>query len=259
MKRCEYRDPARARPIRSEDVNLLSRLEKLERRLGNESSRRTDQSMGEANTTFGLSPEISNAWRVEFPTTYFLDWEEHQPMPAGTLNPKVVVPPEIRSVLQSREAMESLCQMYMLSTQSWLPMISKKRLFERVAVYNETTDVGVALLLLCMKLASETPPAGEHAASSALYCMAKEFYFRLETSCAISLQLFQSSILISLYEIGHALYPAACLSASNAARLGMIMGFHDRTIAPQLFKDADTWTEREEERRSWWAIVILER
>ncbi|KAK2757578.1 hypothetical protein FQN54_004547 [Arachnomyces sp. PD_36] len=180
-------------------------------------------------------------------------------MPASQLKPKVAVPTEVLAILQSRVAMETLCEAYMLSVQSWLPMISKKRLFERVAAFNETTDIGLSLLLLCMKLVSEAPFDGEHAAASSLYCMVKEFYFRVETAGAISLQLLQSAILISVYELGHALYPAAYLSVSNAERLGTMMGYHDRKNTPQLFKDADTWTEREEERRSWWAIVILER
>jgi hypothetical protein len=40
---------------------------------------------------------------------------------------------------------------------------------------------------------------------------------------------------------------------------GLIMGLHDRKHAPQLFKEPDTWTLREEERRTWWAAIILDR
>jgi hypothetical protein len=110
-----------------------------------------------------------------------------------------------------------------------------------------------------MKLVSEIPSEIEHPANSSLYCMAKGFYSRMEHSDLLSLQLWQSAILIAVYEIGHAIYPAAYLSISHIARLGIMMGLHCKTYAAKLFKEPVTWTYREEERRAWWAVVILDR
>ena len=109
-----------------------------------------------------------------------------------------------------------------------------------------------------MKLVSEAPSDLEHPATSVLYCMAKGFYSRMEHHGLLSLQLLQSAILIAVYEIGHAIYPASYLSISHVARFGIMMGFHCK-YAAQLFKEPETWTYREEERRAWWAIVILDR
>jgi hypothetical protein len=89
--------------------------------------------------------------------------------------------------------------------------------------------------------------------------MAKDLYSRVENSCLISLQLLQSAILIAIYEIGHGIYPAAYLSVGHAARLGNMMGLHDRKNATQLFKEAETWSQCEEERRTWWTVVMLDR
>lgn len=207
----------------------------------------------------GMTLEVSDTKRMEFPVTYFLDPDGFQPMHSDQLNSGTSVPLDILGVLQSRTAMHSICGTYLLSAQSWLPIVSKKRLSEKVERFSEVTDAGFALLLLSMKLVCEIPPEQEHAALSSLYSMTKRFYSRVEGSCAISLQLLQSAILIAVYEIGHGIYPAGYLSVSHAARLGIMMGLHDRKHAPQLFKGKDTWTEFEEERRTWWAVILIER
>ena len=75
----------------------------------------------------------------------------------------------------------------------------------------------------------------------------------------ISLQLLRSAIIIAICEIGHGIYPAGYLSVGHAARLGFMIGLHDREKAPQLFKEAETWSQCEEERRTWWAVIILDR
>jgi hypothetical protein len=67
-----------------------------------------------------------------------------------------------------------------------------------------------------------------------------------------------SLILITVYEFSHAIYPAAYLTIGRAARLATLMGWHDRT-AQQLFSHPETLTHREEQRRTWWAMFILDR
>jgi hypothetical protein len=138
-------------------------------------------------------------------------------------------------------------------------MLSHKRLFQRVKNFSADADMGLALLLLCMTLVSEVPSEQEQPATSPIYCMAKDFYSRVENSWLISLHLLQSAIIIAIYEIGHGIYPAEYLSVSHAARLGIKIGLHDREKAPQLFKEAETWSQCEKERRTWWAVIILDR
>jgi len=132
-------------------------------------------------------------------------------------------------------------------------MLSQKRLIEKVAHFNTSTDAGLALLLLCMKLTSSGHQDG------ALYRLAKDFFARVEAAGIVSMQVLQAGILIAVYELGHAIFPAAYLSISHAASLGIMLGLHDRKNATQMFKEPDTWTEREEERRTWWGVVILDR
>ncbi|KIN08663.1 hypothetical protein OIDMADRAFT_107876 [Oidiodendron maius Zn] len=155
--------------------------------------------------------------------------------------------------------MDSLCDAYILSIHSWLPIISRKRLFERVNLFNEATDASMALLFVCMKLVSETPPGLEQEAISSLYCMAKKYFARVEASGSISLLLIQSAILISIYEIGHGIYPAAYLSVSNVARLGMIMCLHDQKKGSSVGKGLRHLDRMRGRKKELGAIVMLER
>lgn len=209
--------------------------------------------------TLGSGLRISAIRPALFPATYFLDSDSHYQVPSDRRDPGVPVPTEILKVLSSRAAMHSLCDAYLRNTHDWLPMLSPKRIFQKVNDFSADADIGLSLLLLCMKLVSEIPSTLGQAAISPLYCMAKDLYSRLENSSLISLQLLQSAILIAIYEIGHGIYPAAYLGVGHAARLGIMMGLHDRKNATQLFKEAATWSQCEEERRTWWTVVILDR
>ncbi len=75
----------------------------------------------------------------------------------------------------------------------------------------------------------------------------------------MSLYVFQSLILIAIYEVGHGIFPAAYLTLGRAARLGKLRGVHDRKNTTQFFRTPPTSTYWEEERRTWWATLILER
>ncbi len=71
-------------------------------------------------------------------------------------------------------------------------------------------------------------------ANQAAYRAAKSSLRTLEDDGAISLQILQANIFIALFEISHALYPAAYLTVGHCARLGQAIGLHNRRYAPQL-------------------------
>lgn len=116
----------------------------------------------------------------------------------------------------------------------------------------------MALLFLAMKLSTvELPEASPH---TPLYRHIKTFYAEVEAQNGFSIQLIQAAILTALYELGHAIYPAAYLTIGHCARLGQAMGLHARiSEVPSMLQKSTTWTEQEERRRVWWAIVILDR
>lgn len=193
--------------------------------------------------------------QVSFPTSFFLDPEFLVPIEHSALYSRQPVPTIILEYIQND--VTSLCQQYFFTVHQWFPFISKKRLLERVGHIQGSPDADLALLLLCMKLIS-TPPE-ENASRSSAYLSARSLQTSLEGAGAVPLSVLQAIALLALYEIGHGILPAGYLTLGQAARIGVMMGLHCTQVATKLFQPPDTWTLREEQRRTWWAIIILER
>ncbi|KAF4963758.1 hypothetical protein FSARC_8241 [Fusarium sarcochroum] len=141
---------------------------------------------------------------------------------------------------------------YFSSVHKWLPVISRKRFLYQVNG-NSNDDSCLMLLVVCMKLCTSEP--GDPAAEFPLYAAARSLCSAAETSGFVTLRLLQSLVLLGLYELSHGVCPGAFLTISRAARLGILMGFHDRAQAPRIFKPAETWTLREEQRRTWFVNI----
>jgi hypothetical protein len=153
----------------------------------------------------------------------------------------------------------TICDAFFASIDTWFPFINEKRLRRRGTIDLPLRDQTVALLLLCMKLVIEVPASGTSASASLLYREAKAYLQVTESDFPTSLRVLQALVLIALYEMGHGIFPAAYLTIGRAARMSVLRGVHDRNYATQLFQTPSTWTDWEEERRTWWATLILER
>jgi hypothetical protein len=114
--------------------------------------------------------------------------------------------------------------------------------------------------MFCMKMMLWSPSekANENAnPKTSAYLTAKRFQRELEVAGVFSLQSLQAGLLIALYEICHAIYPAAYLSLGSCAKYGIALGV-DNESASNLNEQLD-WVELEERNRVWWAILILDR
>jgi hypothetical protein len=108
-----------------------------------------------------------------------------------------------------------------------------------------------------MKLIVSMPPKQTNNPQTPTYFAAKRFYLEAESAGVFSIQVLQAGLLISLYELGHAIYPSAFLSIGTCARYAYALGINGNATS-QISKPF-TWVEQEERRRVWWGIVILDR
>lgn len=194
----------------------------------------------------------------QFPTSFFLDPAFFQSLsPSAFVSSPGPYESEIKSHLGSD--IDAVCRHYFSTVHRWLPMLSKKRLLN---VLNNPASPGEgsqSLLLLCMRLASNTDHDDGGTRESSMYHLAKASCLASEQGCFISLRLVQCLVLLAAYELGHAIYPEAYMTVGQASRLAGMIGLHNKTLAQQLFTAADTWTYREEQRRTWWAIFLLDK
>lgn len=84
-----------------------------------------------------------------------------------------------------------------------------------------------------------------------LYILLKTSIGIVEAANINTLEVVQARLLVSLFEVGHAM-PAAFISLAATARAAVLIGLN-RTI-----HDAST-SQRDEGLRVWWGIVMLDR
>lgn len=199
-----------------------------------------------------------------FPALYFVDpsvFHNHH-----VELPRVSIPSYVAGELGSNQQQEQIGRLFFHTIHSWFPMVSRKRFYDDLHVsaegFGPAGDLG--FLLLAMKLMTWRPPSSEGdapvvdpTARTATYRAAKQFGFELETAGVISLRVLQGMILVSLYEIGHAIYPAAFMSVAASVRYAQGLGIQPGGM--QRLKLPLSWVEEEERKRVWWSAFLLDR
>ncbi|KKP05384.1 hypothetical protein THAR02_02489 [Trichoderma harzianum] len=198
--------------------------------------------------------------RVEFPSVYFVDrdvFRQHRihvptACPGTSAFPTVL----IGATLAAQGAYVSA---FFNGVHRWLPVLDEERFRGRLLGKTPAElPADVALLLLCMRLITSAPSeSSRNGTRTDLHLAAKQGFLNLEMAGVMSVECLEAGLLISLYEISHAIYPSAFLSVGACTRYGLAMGFG----GPNTLKLRPPYnrSELEESRRLWWAIVLLDR
>ncbi|KAH8897591.1 hypothetical protein GQ53DRAFT_448985 [Thozetella sp. PMI_491] len=161
------------------------------------------------------------------------------------------IPSHLGPFLSNRDALRQIAISYYRLANRWLPIISKKKIFDQLLNPLLPLRADAVFLLLCMKTALTQPLSEPHSWPSE-YHAAVRYRTDLELAGLASLEILQGCILLAAYEQGNAIYPAAhtsigiCLQHASALRMGWTY-----SIASHI--------DAEERNRSWWAIFLLER
>jgi hypothetical protein len=111
------------------------------------------------------------------------------------------------------------------------------------------------LLIATMKLLADQRP--EQGPRCKAYYSIKSSLFEAESSRSLELRVLQAIILMAVFEVGHAIYPAAYLTVGYCVRYGSALGLHK--AVERYSEEGFSVTESEERRRSWWVILVLDR
>ncbi|EXK40867.1 hypothetical protein FOMG_07599 [Fusarium oxysporum f. sp. melonis 26406] len=216
--------------------------------------------MGEGRTTPATELDIHRT--PNFPYSYFLDSNLFQPISRDILTihdgPFFI---EQQRRFAAAGTFDSLIDHYETTIHQWLPMLSIKRLRQNAKALGDSTQgvVDVLVFLALEALVSQSDEPTMLPQSNPSYLKAKHGSFIAESGGTINIRLIQTIALVALYELGHRIYPAAYLTIGQAVRLATMVGLHSQKDAKQLFVEPETWTLCEEQRRTWWAIVMLDR
>uniref|UniRef100_L2G8K8 Fungal specific transcription factor n=1 Tax=Colletotrichum fructicola (strain Nara gc5) TaxID=1213859 RepID=L2G8K8_COLFN len=280
-RRCDYIESAQAAPTADDFAALQQRLAELEGRINDNGGVSSGGAGGVASSSGpspGSDPSVSGPsinndspaypaveplWEQQtasqFPPDVFLDMATYEWLNQPVPKPFIEVPAEVLQHLGDGTSVQSSIATYFTTVHPWLPIVSKKRMNMGVALSQGGPDL--AMLFLAMKLMTTHPEPDSNmpAAGMPLYRAAKRFMSLLENGGATSLMALQSMLLIAHFEYAHGIYPAAWITTGSCVRYADFLGLPTFQEGNLLLSSPTTWTELEERKRTWWAILILDR
>lgn len=157
--------------------------------------------------------------------------------------------------------LQNAAALYFRTVHTWFPIVSEASYRARLSslrVQIATAPSEFSLLILCVALLCREPIDGELPPSTlSLYASLKSFVALLEAMGVNTFEIVQSRALLTIFEIGHALFPAACISAAANTCAAAMLGITatDEKLY-RLFQDPQ---RVEEARQTWRGVVITER
>ena len=170
----------------------------------------------------------------------------------------VAVTLQATKIFGSLQKVPAIATTYFDTVHHRLPIMSRKRFQQSLPALLATSSADFTALCLCLHLVQEYPaPQPGQSMQSSLYVNVKSVIGLLESTGYMSLNVIQCRVLLSFYEMGHGIYPAASMSIAACARAARSLGLHKRKS--DLPDNESMRIKAEEERRVWWAIINLDR
>lgn len=167
---------------------------------------------------------------------------------------------QVSTVVGDGLQLQAMAATYFRTVHTWLPVISQDFYYNEISQARvQLAPSDLSLLTLCMFLVCAMPVDGEIPVKTrALYTQLKSFTAMLEASGINSLRMLQCRLLLTIFEVGHAMYPTAYISTGASVRAAVALGANE-SLSEQLVKGfGDQW-RAEEARRTWQGIVVTDR
>ncbi|KAL4863314.1 hypothetical protein BDV12DRAFT_177661 [Aspergillus spectabilis] len=152
---------------------------------------------------------------------------------------------------------------YFQSVHSYLPMVSRMRFHAQLLSFGASPQAGFAMLLLSMSLLTCHPspdrPETTHLDVSTLYLAAKSLLCQAQTLCPPSLNLIQAGVLLAVFEYTCTEPEQAFLTIGVSTRMAYGAAVKRPTSLPTDVSTDSAMQLEDEQRNTWWAILICER
>ena len=180
--------------------------------------------------------------------------------PSGFAHPSLLLTQLIGLV----ENMTPVIEDFFTGTHQRISALSKLRLYQIISTWNQSPSHDAAALCLCILLIQQKPD-GRFPLNmqSPLYVTIKNIINNLEIlePSLSTLDLIHCELLVAFYEMGHGLAKAAYLTLAACARLARAYGLNRKRWRNLGYvqQQGQDLLALEEEKRTWWAIVCIDR
>lgn len=148
---------------------------------------------------------------------------------------------------------------YFQRTHEWFPVVSYMRITRYLKADSPLTAADTVALFVAMHLISQGHERAYQAETQGImYRSLKAVLIACEQHGQFTTNYIAAMMLTGMYEIAQVIYPAAYFTVGAAARACFTIGLHDK-YATQLADWGDTWTAKEERRRLYWGMLVLDR
>ncbi|KAH7305305.1 fungal-specific transcription factor domain-containing protein [Stachybotrys elegans] len=198
---------------------------------------------------------VTNTTDHDFPAVYFLDSALFRRSVCQLPHPAISIDPTVQAFINAGGFERRFISNFFNLIHPWFPFLSRRLFMERVISPLGPVRPENTLLIAAMKLVADPKP--DMGPRTAAYKAIKSGLFQAELSGLVDFKIFQALVLLSLYEIGHAILPDAYMTVGYCLRYGSVLGL-GRSVQGDS-KDTIGDVDQEERRRAWWAILLLDR
>jgi hypothetical protein len=122
--------------------------------------------------------------------------------------------------------------------------VSKLRFYRKLMIPHKRPDPDISVLSMAMEMHCQ-PRDNDARPVTETYTLAKKASLDAEQNNIALLGILQALLLIALYKVRHAIYPAAYLTVGHCARLRYTIGIHTRKGGLQMFSKPGTAIPRQ--------------
>lgn len=156
-------------------------------------------------------------------------------------------------------AIRNHLSLYFERISPWLPVISDDKLYVGLLNPLITASPDIMFLYACIVLHTKPLAEDQEVRTSDRYVNARRCLSEVEIRGRLSIEILQGCILIALFELGHAIYPAALGSIGTCGKYAAALGLRFETRGQALTTGSFVCLLSEERKRVWWAIFLLDR
>ncbi|KAK6814506.1 hypothetical protein RU639_009480 [Aspergillus parasiticus] len=166
---------------------------------------------------------------------------------------------QVVTIIGDEHRIRAVAAVYFRTIHPWFPILAEGPFYDRLTHILTYTSPDLSLLTLCMVLLGVKPVDHEiPPRMRSLYILLKGFIATLEAIEINSLELLQCRLLVTIFEVGCGMYPAAYISMGANVRAAVALGANEVSKA-QLEETFKSPGRADEARRIWRGIVITDR